>query len=376
MKLVYFVHDLADAAVHRRVRMLSNTAEIRVLGFRRSAEPVPFIAGWPTVDLGQTFNAKLTRRVGSVLHAALTVPRWRQHVIGADVIIARQLEMLTLAALGRRVAAPKAKLIYECLDIHRMMLGQGKANEALRTLERKLLKNANLLAISSPAFLSEYFNKIQAINPPSLVIENKVLATEIGTLPKYSVGPVGPPWCIGWFGAIRCRRSLMLLSALCEALPGVVEVVIRGRVSYDVVSDFDEVVEATPGMSFHGPYDRHTDLESIYGAVHFNWTMDFFESPGNSEWLLPNRLYEGSLYGAVPIALASVETGRWLHRHKCGLLLNELPSDSQSLLESSLVQTFARMDQPRYQNARREVDGIPRDDLVADDDGLSAHLTQ
>jgi succinoglycan biosynthesis protein ExoL len=378
MKLAYFVHDLADPAVHRRVHMLAKIADITVLGFRRGAEPIPTVAGCPTVDLGQTFNAKLLRRVGSVLRAMLTVPLWRKHVIGADVIMARQLEMLCLGAMAGRFAAPDAMLIYECLDIHRMMLGTGLASAGLRSLERRLLRGSDLLVVSSPAFLSEYFanpawSSDQSWRPPIALLENKVLASELtDSQPGSSHAPeAGPPWRIGWFGVIRCRRSLLLLSALCHALPGKTEVVIRGRVSRDVIPDFDSIVAATPGIRFLGGYDRHTDLPSIYGAVHFNWVMDFFESPGNSEWLLPNRLYEGSLYGAVPLGLASVETGRWLRRHGCGMLLDEP-------LPDSLVALFGGIDATAYQDARRAVTRLPRSDLVEDDtnvnDGFAAIL--
>ena len=42
------------------------------------------------------------------------------------------------------------------------------------------------------------------------------------------------------------------------------------------------------------------------GDVHFTWAIDFYEAGANSDWLLPNRLYEGGAHGAVPIALAGV----------------------------------------------------------------------
>ena len=184
MKLVYFAHDLADAAIHRRVRMLSKSADITLLGFRRGAEPVTDVSGVPSVDLGRTYDAKLLRRVGSVARAALSVGTWQKHVEGADVVMARQLEMLALASLARRRAAPGAALVYECLDIHRLMIGRGSVSSALRSLERRLLRGCDLLAVSSPAFLSRYFaspnySANPASCPRSVLVENKVLASEM-----------------------------------------------------------------------------------------------------------------------------------------------------------------------------------------------------
>jgi succinoglycan biosynthesis protein ExoL len=381
MKLAYFAHDLADAAVHRRVRLLSRSAEITLLGFRRTEEPVSLVSGVRAVDLGRTFDAKLVRRVSSVARAAIAVRTWQQHVEGADIVMARQLEMLALAALARRRAAPRAALVYECLDIHRLMIGHNSISAGLRSLERRLLRDCDLLAVSSPAFISEYFaspsfSANPAACPASVLVENKVLASEISP-DEAAHGndgpPIGPPWRIGWFGVIRCRRSLHLLSALCQALPGQVEVAIRGRVSQNVIPDFDAVVAATPGMSFLGSYNRHTDLPDIYRAVHFNWVMDFYETPGNSDWLLPNRLYEGSVYGSVPIALASVESGRWLARHGCDVLLNEP-------LTEALPALFRCMDATAYMEARHKIRGIALVDLVEDDadvdSGFAAVLAQ
>ena len=44
---------------------------------------------------------------------------------GADVVLARNLEMLIIASRARNLYAPRAALVYECLDIHRLLLSQG-----------------------------------------------------------------------------------------------------------------------------------------------------------------------------------------------------------------------------------------------------------
>jgi hypothetical protein len=173
----------------------------------------------------------------------------------------------------------------------------------------------------------------------------------------------GPPWRIGWFGVIRCRRSLQLLANLVTALPGVVEVIIRGRPRRNVIPDFDQMVATTPGLSFLGEYDRHTELAALYGDVHFAWAVDFYEAGRNSDWLLPNRLYEGMLYGAVPLVVASVETGRWLAVRQCGVRLEDTCDQS---LERSLLEFFGGLDSTRYAIARTALARVPLSDLLDD----------
>src|SRR5579883_1939321 len=96
--IAYLVHDLSDAAVRRRVRMLElGGAAVRLAGFRRSATAVNS-TNIPFLELGQTADAKLASRAGSVAKAWGRIERLRGTVAGADIIIARNLEMLLLAA--------------------------------------------------------------------------------------------------------------------------------------------------------------------------------------------------------------------------------------------------------------------------------------
>ena len=75
-------------------------------------------------------------------------------------------------------------------------------------------------------------------------------------------------------------------------------------------------------------------MPGLYGRVHFNWTIDYFEADGNSEWLLPNRLYEGGSFDVVPMALRRTETGRWLAKRKLGVRFSDPESELETFLET------------------------------------------
>jgi succinoglycan biosynthesis protein ExoL len=350
LKILYLVHDLADPAVARRITMLRDGgATITLAGFRRTAAPITSVAGCPAINLGQTYNGGFAQRLWSVLRETALLGRHRAAFATADVILARNLEMLAIGVRGRSLSTPAPTLIYESLDIHRLLLNDGFAGKALRALEGWLSRRASALLTSSPAFLREYFDTRSSVRLPTRLIENKVYPAPAAPAPSRTPHA---PWVIGWFGAIRCHKSLDLLKTLVRESDGKVQVVIRGRPSLDQFTDFTAQTSDTPGLTFEGPYKNPDDLAAIYAQVHFTWAIDMFEEGLNSSWLLPNRLYEGGLFAAVPIAAENVETGRLIRRLGIGLTLPE-----PKLL--ALRQFFNRLTPETYQALEQAARNIP-----------------
>ncbi|MDB5461271.1 MAG: succinoglycan biosynthesis protein [Caulobacteraceae bacterium] len=367
MRIAYFVHDLSDATVAKRIRMLAaGGAEVVVLfGFRRTAEPIVEVAGVPVVDLGRTADAQLLKRAGSVASNLFRAPAWRRRLAGVDVVLARNLEVLVLAAAARRLHAPRARLAYECLDVHGLMLSPSLAGRALRLLEGGLLEASDLLIVSSEAFVREYFEPLQRTSSrprlATLVVENKALPSSADNRTERSARPpAGRPWRIGWFGMIRCRRSLDILTGLARRRPDLLQVDIRGRPSYTEFDDFDSLIGDLANVSFVGAY-RPRDLQGMYARTHFNWAIDYFQNEGNSRWLLPNRLYEGGRFGVPAIARRGCETSRWLEGRSLGVVLDDPEQELERFLEELTPQAYTALAE---QAARAPVDYFvagPRD---------------
>lgn len=354
VKLAYFVHDLTDPAVTRRIRMLKAAdVEVVVLGFRRAETAPASLEGCVTVDLGRTYDARLGHRAKLTAMTALKAGRFKALLAGCEVVMARQLEMLAIAQAARALCGLKARVVYEALDIHRLMLRDTVKGLVMREVEKALLKTSDLLIVSSPAFLDSYFKPIQGvgegIRTPTLLVENKVLeltpAGEMRPAP-----PPGPPWRIGWMGALRCSKSLDILSDLAGRRPDLVEVVLHGRPAYAEMPDFDARTSALPNLRYGGAYTA-ADLPRLYGETHFCWAIDFMEEGLNSSWLLPNRVYEASRFRAVPVALAGVQTGRFLEARGLGVRLDS-PADLEVFLET--------LTPARYAALRAELEAAPQ----------------
>ena len=334
LHVLYLVHDLCDPAVGRRVSMLqAGGARVTLAGFRRR-EALPGFAGIVPIDLGMTQNRAFGQRLVAVAKAALTLAAKLKGMGRPDIVIGRNLEMLALANRARALFGADIPIVYECLDIHRLLLGRGGVARAMRGAERFLGRAAALLLTSSPAFTRDYFEAYGQSRAPVLLLQNKMLELS-GTQGAVRPAPpprAGEPWRIGWFGALRCARSLKLLAEFTRAMDGRFEVVLRGRPAHVEFDDFDGFVGAEPHMRFEGAYRNPEDLPAIYGEVHFSWAIDFFEEGMNSSWLLPNRLYEGCRFGAVPLAMKGTETARFLAGRRLGLLLDEPSAKSLAAL--------------------------------------------
>lgn len=317
----YFVHDLSDAAVKRRVEMLTDAgSDVAVIGFVRDIHTVPKFSS--ATVLAKTHDARFIHRIATVLVQSAKLLFRRQLLDGADLIIARNLEMLLLARVAQVVAKRNIPLVYECLDVHRLMLGKSLAPQLLRALERWLTRSCAGLITSSPAYVEKYFQPIARVTLPIVLIENKVFGVQATTQCKPPAA--APPWIIAWNGAIRCSKSLRILDELTTLAQGSVHVIIRGRVSYDQIPDFDGIVQRSPWINYEGPYTYPEGLDEVYDGVHFSWTIDMFLEGQNSTWALANRIYEGGRAGVVPIAQRAVETGRFYDRLGIGLVLDDI----------------------------------------------------
>ena len=371
--VAYIANDLTDAIVSKRVAMLVTAgAAVRIGGFRRSGTPPREINGHSPVDLGETFDGKLAHRAATALWTATVGHRKLSFVSGADVVLARNLETLAMAVVARALYAPRARLVYECLDIHRSLTGSGAVAKVLRAVEGVLLRQTSLLITSSPAFIDNYFTPRQGWTGRTLLVENKMLSAE--TKPSEAPSPpdatgvrAAPPWRIGWFGILRGQRSLDALCDIATRASGTVEVVIRGRPGDNEFTDFEGQIARTPGVSYLGPYSR-ADLAQMYADVQFCWAMDLSSDTGNPVWLLPNRIYESSIHQCPPICLDGTETGRWAKQRGLSLVVSDPVSD--------VAEAMLSMTDERYSQERSRLAKIPPSDLICDEQECQTMLDQ
>jgi len=364
-ELIFFGHDARDAAVQRRIKAFEQTG-VAVRAFTMRRGPA-FAPPWVNVDLGETRDAAMGQRLGALLRAQPILRARREALKRADVFYARNLDMLALAWWAKRMSGSRARLIYECLDVHRFMTRTDAVGAAMRFVERRLLSGTARVVVSSPAFVREYFDVYQSGRAKTVLIENRLPpAYDYGLRPREAAPRMGPIR-IGWFGNLRCRRSFDLLLALADRFRDRVTFSFQGAPARTEIEDFEERVAAYSNIRFGGRYAWPEGLAHLYGDVDLVWAGDFHDPGANSKWLLPNRLYEGGYYCAPPIAPADSETGRWIERHGFGFILAEP-------LEQTLPALIERLDHAQIAAARATLVEAPESLFVQPPDELKQLL--
>jgi succinoglycan biosynthesis protein ExoL len=335
--VAFFGHDVGDAAVRRRVQTFTDDG-VGVIGFmmKRRADVA---ADWPFVDLGMTRDGAFLHRIAQIFSGARRAAAARESLAKADVIYARNLDMLACAFLTKRLLRSKTPVVYECLDVHRLLSRKDFVGASLRRVERWLLKRSAALVVSSPAFIRHHFEVYYPGIYRHHLVENRMAdGADYGPRPtRLPTLKPAAPLRIGWVGVLRCQRSLDLLCAAADALGAQVEIHLYGVPARNEIPIFEPVIAARTNIIYHGRYKSPEDLARIYGNLDVVWAGDFMEAGFHSVWLLPNRLYEGGYFGVPAIAPEGTETAAWISARQCGFEVSEPIGETLARLLQALA---------------------------------------
>ena len=264
-KVVFFASDMSETAQLRRIRSVRRAGHrVASFGMRKAATPPH--PDWPHVELGQIANERLWRRLVQIIKALRPVIAGRGVLADADLLVARNIDMLVLTWVAQRIAGRDIPVIYECLDIHGIFTRRDIVGRIARAVERIMLRRAALLVVSSPGFVEHYFRPVQNHGGAWHLLENK-LWFEDHPLPRPAAPrDPGRPLVLGWVGAIRCGPSLDLLCATARACGASVTVLIRGVIHDHALPDFHTRIARIPNIRYDGPYRYPDGLTGVYGS--------------------------------------------------------------------------------------------------------------
>lgn len=319
---IYIGVDATNPTLILRIRsFLRAGIVLTAFTFRRHKFNTDFEPDWDNIHLGDTIDRNYLLRLPTLFRALRQMLQHKETFHAADFIYARNLDLLFLGLFARRLTGSSARLVYEVEDVQEIFFKRTAVGALFRWLESWALKRVDLLVVLSPGFLHGYFEPTLGYEGPSFVLENKLQLGDRSDVPT-PAGQVweeiADRWVIGWFGTLRCPRSMTLLEEIAEAMGPKVEIYTRGYPTETGLEEYLKIVERHPNWTYDGEYTIPDDLEEMYGRVHFSWCLDFLDEQGNSPLLLACRMYQGGFYGAVPLVIEGTEMDRWLSRAGIG----------------------------------------------------------
>lgn len=372
-RIAYFAGDATNPTVRLRVRSFMDLgADVIGFTFRRNKFHTDFVPFWENVPLGETRDRNYLERFFPIARAILRIRPHREKLREVDILYARMFDSAVIAMMVRWLFKLDAKLVYEIEDVQAVFFRKGFVGWLFRLLERRLLRSADLVTVASPGFAEGYLVPTQGYNQPTFLLENRIQLDEI---PSRDAPPspaatawqdIQDRWVIGWFGTLRCEKSMRILSEIAERLGDKVLIYTRGFPTETGLDAYMEIVNRHDNWVYDGPYTMPDDLEEMYGRVHFVWCLDFLDENGNSELLLACRMYHGGYFGAVPIFTAQSQMAKHLAPHNIGHSVASPYTDD-------LCQLIETMEWDQYVSERERVLSV-RDELFLDDGSVAIDL--
>lgn len=323
-RIAVLCSDVAEASQIKWIRGLRAAgARVESFGFRRANMNDGFAPDWPHESLGLIGNGVTAARLAALARA---VPRLRRHraaLDAADVVLARDLDM-ALLALAAGVRAP---LVYMSLDIHGLLSAPGPAGALARRAERRVLAGSRAVITSAPEFVTRHFAGRQGHAGPVRIVENRILWPG-PPAPRGSADRRPGPLRLGWVGTLRCPQTFALLLEVAAQGGGAIEVILRGTPHRHQLPDFDARLAATPHIRHDGAYAYPQGLAGAYAGLDCAWGQDLWQPGANSDWLLPNRIWEAGYFGVPLLAVAGTATAARVVAERGGIALPRASADA------------------------------------------------
>lgn len=360
-QVVVFGFDITEASQIKSIRaMISAGCDVESLAFKRGNMNAGFVPDWPHVCLGKVGNGRMIARGFAIMRGIWRCLFQRERIAAADIIIARNLDLLLIALIARFISGSSQPVIYQCLDIHAVFTNSGIKGRIARWLERQALGRIDRLVVSSEAFLKAYFEPVQHYVRDSIIVENRIFWSHTAPARPVDMPRQPGPLRLGWVGTLRCPKSLALLAAAAAQMGSDIEIILRGVVHRHNLPDFDNILKNHPNIHLEGAYSYPDGLAQAYAGLDMVWAQDLWQVGANSTWLLPNRIYEAGYFCCPCIAIAGTQTAVRVERDRLGFVLPNANA-------ASLIQFLRTLSSDNLAALRNHIGQLPVEMFVSSD---------
>ncbi|MEO8568573.1 MAG: hypothetical protein ABI419_05545 [Ginsengibacter sp.] len=300
-RLIFIVQSWGDP--HEMNRLKHYTAvfnNIDIYAFTRNNVIYDF--GLQFNNLGNLKNRNYLSRVFIYLKAVFLLCKLN---IKNNVFYIQGSDNLFLYNVACIITFRKPKFIYQISDIREILTTPNPINQLFSFIDALFTERALLLVVTSEAFVEEYYkNKLRHFKVNYKLIENKIHLYNQSLKNIYPLKKIETPSdviTIGYFGILRCERSIKILLGLARTNRKFV-IIIRGILSpglKNYAHEFDKV----GNIYFPGEFISPIHLKEMYNEIDLAWICyPYGESGlGNMNWARTNRFYEAGYFNTPMI---------------------------------------------------------------------------
>jgi len=184
-----------------------------------------------------------------------------------------------------------------------------------------------LVVTTSSQFIEDYYLHERGLMLKNYIeLENKVhpVAGDLKTT-KNDKLKIENRIVVGYFGMIRCQRSLELIKQLQEKSDRFY-FIFRGVLMPSVKERWENDIMNIPNSSFLGSYNSPENLAYMYNEIDMSWIMYPFSEKkiGNWKWAKTNRYYEAGYYKTPMIASENTQDAIRVTKLGTGIALDLL----------------------------------------------------
>jgi len=324
MKFTFLLSSTIHVRFIKRVEIINKLIDqIQVYAFERKGSYPGKKIDFRMNTLGEITHVSYLKRFVLIVKSINII---RNTVRKTDVVYTFGLDMLFLGWISKQLSFRKnVQLVYEVGDIREILIGKTPINNLARFFEKFLLRYVSVLVVTSEAFYTEYFRKVQ--NAKSLkyhVIENKIDPDIMSDVHSQELAEKeNKEFTIGYFGVLRCTRTLEILKMLAEKGKGIMKIYLRGLPGLKMQKEYDELV-STEGVVNEGPYIVPDDLSEMYNTVDLVWACYPYQGKktGNWCWAKTIRFYESCYFKKPVFVQSGTEDCKTVEQYGIGICLD------------------------------------------------------
>lgn len=348
-KILCLIPTIGDTKDIKRITLLlNNFLTLKVVGFDRNS----FIARKPQFDVEIIASIEDRKYFSRLLKMISVTFKLRRLIKENSVIYALNPDLAMwsyFASIGLQ-----RRLIIDLADIREIQVSDSFFGVIYRFLDKYVTNRCELLVVTSESFISDYYNKrLNVFDKKYFVLENKVdYKIEV----NHNVKNINNLIVIGYFGVIRDKWTLYLLTTLVKKFPERFRVLIAGVCVLKGV-DLFQLSKDDCNITYFGPYKSPEDLEYLYGQIDvlalfypdYNSSKNWFNA---KKICRSNRFYEGLYFNKPFISFDFCEDGKIVKFNNIGMTLKNYDIED-SLLEIEKYLNIVNIE--KWKNNIREI---------------------